>query len=143
MQYSAQLYGKLEAETGQATEWKPVGSLRLASSEERWSELKRMATTARSFDFELHTLSPKEAQEKFPLIDPAGVVGAGFVPNHRSVEPATLPLALGEGCTRGRGAHRGGGAGGGLRVRRPASHARADRPGRHRLRDRGQRRGYL
>ncbi len=28
MQYSAQLYGKLEAETGQATEWKPVGSLR-------------------------------------------------------------------------------------------------------------------
>ena len=46
MQYSAQLYGKLEAETGQATEWKPVGSLRLASSEERWSELKRMATTA-------------------------------------------------------------------------------------------------
>ena len=32
MQYSAQLYGKLEAETGQATEWKPVGSLRLASS---------------------------------------------------------------------------------------------------------------
>ena len=46
MQYSAQLYGRLEAETGQATEWKPVGSLRLASSEERWSELKRMATTA-------------------------------------------------------------------------------------------------
>ena len=68
MQYSAQLYGKLEAETGQATEWKPVGSLRLASSEERWSELKRMATTARSFDFELHTLSPKEAHDKFPLV---------------------------------------------------------------------------
>ncbi len=37
MQYSAQLYGRLEAETGQATEWKPVGSLRLASSDERWS----------------------------------------------------------------------------------------------------------
>src|SRR5204862_2099415 len=64
MQYSARLYGTLEAETGQATEWKPIGSLRLASSEERWSELKRMATTARSFDFELHTLSPKEAVDK-------------------------------------------------------------------------------
>ena len=74
MQYSAQLYGRLEAETGQATEWKPVGSLRLASSPERWSELKRMATTARSFDFELHTLSPKESQEKFPLITPDGIV---------------------------------------------------------------------
>jgi 4-methylaminobutanoate oxidase (formaldehyde-forming) len=98
MQYSAQLYGKLEAETGQATEWKPVGSLRLASSEERWSELKRMATTARSFDFELHTLSPKEAQEKFPLIDPAGVVGAVFVPNDGSVEPSSLTMAYAKGA---------------------------------------------
>jgi 4-methylaminobutanoate oxidase (formaldehyde-forming) len=98
MQYSAQLYGKLEAETGQATEWKPVGSLRLASSEERWSELKRMTTTARSFDFELHTLSPKEAQEKFPLIDPAGVVGAVFVPNDGSVEPSSLTMAYAKGA---------------------------------------------
>jgi sarcosine dehydrogenase len=101
MQYSAQLYGKLEAETGQATEWKPVGSLRLASSEERWSELKRMATTARSFDFELHTLSPKEAVEKFPLIDPAGVVGAVFVPNDGSVEPSSLTMAYAKGARAG------------------------------------------
>ena len=101
MQYSAQLYGRLEAETGQATEWKPVGSLRLASSEERWSELKRMATTARSFDFELHTLSPKEAQEKFPLITPDGVVGAVFVPNDGSVEPSSLTMAYAKGARAG------------------------------------------
>jgi len=98
IRYSADLYSRLEAETGQATEWKPVGSLRLASSAERWSELKRMATTARSFDFELHTLSPKEAQEKFPLIDPAGVVGAVFVPNDGSVEPSSLTMAYAKGA---------------------------------------------
>jgi len=101
MQYSAQLYGRLEAETGQATEWKPVGSLRLASSEERWSELKRMATTARSFDFELHTLSPREAQEKFPLIAPDGIVGAVFVPNDGSVEPSSLTMAYAKGARAG------------------------------------------
>ncbi len=101
MQYSAQLYGRLEAETGQATEWKPVGSLRLASSQERWSELKRMATTARSFDFELHTLSPKEAQEKFPLITLEGVVGAVFVPNDGSVEPSSLTMAYAKGARAG------------------------------------------
>ncbi|MCX7361299.1 MAG: FAD-dependent oxidoreductase [Alphaproteobacteria bacterium] len=101
MQYSAQLYGRLEAETGQATEWKPVGSLRLASSEERWSELKRMATTARSFDFDLHTLSPKEAQEKFPLITLDGVVGAVFVPNDGSVEPSSLTMAYAKGARAG------------------------------------------
>jgi len=101
MQYSAQLYGRLEAETGQATEWKPVGSLRLASSPERWSELKRMATTARSFDFELHTLSPKEAQAKFPLITLDGVVGAVFVPNDGSVEPTSLTMAYAKGARAG------------------------------------------
>ena len=101
MQYSAQLYGRLEAETGQATEWKPVGSLRLASSPERWSELKRMATTARSFDFELHTLSPKEAQEKFPLITLDGIVGAVFVPNDGSVEPSSLTMAYAKGARAG------------------------------------------
>src|ERR1700687_1100368 len=43
MRYSAELYGKLEAETGQATGWHGVGSLRLASSAARWRELKRAA----------------------------------------------------------------------------------------------------
>ncbi|MGE4076985.1 MAG: FAD-dependent oxidoreductase [Reyranella sp.] len=101
MQYSAQLYGRLEAETGQATEWKPVGSLRLASSPERWSELKRMATTARSFDFELHTLGPRGAQEKFPLIAPDGIVGAVFVPTDGSVEPSSLTMAYAKGARTG------------------------------------------
>jgi len=101
MQYSARLYGTLEAETGQATEWKPVGSLRLAGSAERWSELKRMATTARSFDFDLHTLSPREAVDKFPLIAPDGIVGAVFVPNDGSVEPSSLTMAYAKGARAG------------------------------------------
>lgn len=100
MQYSARLYATLEAETGQAVEWKPVGSLRLASSEERWCELKRMATTARSFDFELHTLSPQEAQARFPLIDPKGVVGAVYVPNDGSVDPSSLTHAYARGAKK-------------------------------------------
>jgi len=101
MQYSARLYATLEEETGQAVEWKPVGSLRLASSQERWSELKRMATTARSFDFELHTLSVKEAVDKFPLIDPKGVVGAVWVPNDGSVDPSSLTQAYARGAKKG------------------------------------------
>lgn len=101
MQYSARLYATLEEETGQAVEWKPVGSLRLASSEERWSELKRMATTARSFDFELHTLSVKEAVDKFPLIEPKGVVGAVWVPNDGSVDPSSLTQAYARGAKKG------------------------------------------
>src|ERR1700758_5485685 len=47
MRYSAELYAKLEAETGQATGWRGAGSLRLASSPARWQELKRSATMAK------------------------------------------------------------------------------------------------
>ena len=101
MQYSAELYGRLEAETGQAVEWKPVGSLRLAASPARWSELKRMATTARSFGFELHEVSPAEAVKRFPLIDPKGIVGALFVPGDGHVEPSSLTQAYARGARSG------------------------------------------
>src|SRR5207247_11200490 len=76
MRYSAELYGKLEAETGQATGWHGVGSLRLASSGARWQELKRSATMAKGFGFQVELVSPRQARELFPLLEPAGVVGA-------------------------------------------------------------------
>ena len=56
--YSVDLYRRLEAETGQATGWKMNGGLRLACNPERWTEVKRQATTARSFGLEMHLLSP-------------------------------------------------------------------------------------
>ena len=46
--YSVALYDRLEAETGQATGWKRNGGLRLACNAERWTEVKRQATTART-----------------------------------------------------------------------------------------------
>ncbi len=101
MQYSAELYGRLEAETGQAVEWKRVGSLRRAASLNRWSELKRMATTARSFGFELYEISPAEAVERFPLIDRKGIVGAVFVPGDGHVEPSSLTQAYARGARNG------------------------------------------
>jgi choline dehydrogenase-like flavoprotein len=69
MRYGAELYGKLEAETGQATGWQRVGSVRLASSPARWLELKRSATMAKGFGFHVELVSAKEAQQLFPLLD--------------------------------------------------------------------------
>ena len=66
--YSVDLYQRLEAETGQATGWKMNGGLRLACTQERWTEVKRQATTARSFGLDMQLLSPKEAQELWPLM---------------------------------------------------------------------------
>ena len=101
MQDSVALYGRLSAETGQETEWKAAGSLRLASSEARWSELKRSVSTARSFGFDIHTVGPAEAQKMFPLITLDGVVGAVFVPTDGYVDPTGLTMAMAKGARAG------------------------------------------
>ena len=44
--YSHELYDSLEAETGQATGYRRIGSLSLARNEERLEELRRTATMA-------------------------------------------------------------------------------------------------
>ena len=67
--HSINLYDQLETETGLATGWKMNGGLRLACNNERWTEVKRQATTARSFGLEMQLLTPKEAQDLWPLMD--------------------------------------------------------------------------
>ncbi len=101
LQYSVELYGRLEAETGQATDWKQTGSLRLASSEARWREIRHTATTARSFGFELHLISAEEARKLFPLMTTEGVVGAAYIPSDGYADPSSLTQALAKGARQG------------------------------------------
>ena len=101
MQHSVELYETLEAETGQATDWKPVGSLRAASSEDRWLEIKRTATTAKSFGFELHLVTAHEARDLFPLMSTDGVVGAAWIPSDGYIDPSSLTQALARGARQG------------------------------------------
>ncbi len=95
---SVELYGKLEAETGQATGWKEVGGLRLASSQDRMFEIKKAATTAKSYGMEMHLLDSKEAQELFPLMSTEGVVGAAFLPSDGYADPSMITQALAKGA---------------------------------------------
>lgn len=90
MQNSVAVFDRLEQESGLATDWKKVGSIRLASSQDRWSEIRRSMTQAKSFGMECHSLSAKEAQEKFPFITTDGIVGAAFIPSDGYVDPYAL-----------------------------------------------------
>ncbi len=101
--YSVELYDRLEAETGQATGWKRNGGLRLACTPDRWSEVKRQATTARSFGLEMHLLGPTEAQALWPLMTVDDVVGAAFLPTDGQASPSDIVQALARGA-RSRGA---------------------------------------
>jgi len=98
MHYSTDLYRKLKAETGIDTSWREVGGLRLASSAERMEENKRLVGMARSFGVAMELISPKEAQEKFPLMSLEGVLGAAFTPNDGSIDPTGLTNALAAGA---------------------------------------------
>src|SRR5690242_10047439 len=66
MMASVDLYRSLEAEVGLETGWREVGSLRLASSEERMEELARQAGWAKTFGLPLELISADEAQHLFP-----------------------------------------------------------------------------
>jgi len=101
MQMSAELYARIGAETGQDVGWHGTGSLRLASSENRWLELKRSATIAKSIGFDLRLLTPQEAYDRFPLISLDGVVGAAFVPTDGYVDPYGLTMAYAKGARAG------------------------------------------
>ena len=57
--YSVELYDRLEEETGYATGWRRNGGLRLACNADRWIEVKRQATSARSFGLEMQLLDAR------------------------------------------------------------------------------------
>ncbi len=101
LKYSVELYGRLESETGQATGWKQNGGLRLACSGDRMIELKRQATTARSFGLEMHLLTPGEARDLWPLMESGDLAGAAFLPTDGQANPSDLTQALAKGARRG------------------------------------------
>ena len=98
LKYSVELYAKLEAETGLATGWKQNGGLRLACNAERWIEVKRQATTAHSFGLEMHLLSPKEAQDLWPIMTVDDITGAAFLPTDGQANPADITQSLAKGA---------------------------------------------
>ena len=61
VQYSAQLYQTLEAETGQATGWKQCGSILVARTPERVTLFKRIASAARAQGVACEMISIEEA----------------------------------------------------------------------------------
>jgi sarcosine dehydrogenase len=98
LQHSVSLYETLEAEMGLTTGWKRCGCLHLASTEARLFELKKGATTARSFGLEMHMITPSEALKIFPILDMDGIIGAAFMPSDGQADPSGLTMALAKGA---------------------------------------------
>ena len=98
LKYSVDLYKKLDKETGLETGWKMTGCLRLATNDDRWTEYKRLATTAQSFGMEMHLVSPAEVKKMWPLMNVDDLVGASWLPTDGQASPSDITQSLARGA---------------------------------------------
>ncbi|MCZ7658912.1 MAG: FAD-dependent oxidoreductase [Xanthobacteraceae bacterium] len=101
VQYSAELYAALEAETGQATGWKPCGSVLVARTPERMALLRRIAGAAQVHGVECHVITPAEAGARYPIMRTDDLAGGLWLPRDGKVNPADVTQALARGARRG------------------------------------------
>lgn len=96
--YSADLYTKLEAETGLATGFRQCGSITAALTGERKEEILRQASLARAFGVEVNELSPTEVKNLYPHLNIDGVTAGVHLPLDGQADPANIALALAKGA---------------------------------------------
>ena len=87
VQYSTQLYDRLEQETGLATGFKRCGGVTVARTPERMAALRRTAATAEAYDLECELISPAQAAELYPILNVADLLGAIWLPGDGPANP--------------------------------------------------------
>ncbi|MCV2874543.1 FAD-dependent oxidoreductase [Defluviimonas sp. WL0050] len=96
--YGIELLQEIEAETGQNPGYRRSGSISIAINEERLAELKRKADFASLFGIEAQYLAAPEIAERWPLMNPDGVLGGIYMPSDGSANPIDLTTALAKGA---------------------------------------------
>lgn len=96
--YTAELYGKLEAETGVATGLRQTGSISVALTEARREEIYRQASMARAFGVPVEEISDAEVISRYPHLNMDGVKGAVYLPTDGQGDPANIALAMAKGA---------------------------------------------
>ena len=101
VQYSAELYARLEAETGLATGYRNTGGLVLARTPERMMQLRRTAANGVAYGLEAEVITPARAQELWPPMQVDDLLGALWLPGDGKVNPADLTQSLARGARAG------------------------------------------
>ena len=101
--YTKELYSRLEAETGQATGFRPIGLIEVAADEGRLVEYRRVSAFNRHCGVDVHEISAQEVGELFPLARTDDILAAFYTPTDGRVNPVDVTMALAKGA-RMRGA---------------------------------------
>ena len=96
--YSRDLYARLEAETGVATGFKPVGLIEAAADTDRLEEYRRVAAFQRHLGLEVEEIGPREMADLFPLARTDDLVAGFHVAGDGRVNPVDLTMSLARGA---------------------------------------------
>ncbi|MDX1513657.1 MAG: FAD-binding oxidoreductase, partial [Gammaproteobacteria bacterium] len=103
-EYSMSLLPELEAETGQSTGFRQVGSLSIAHSEARFEELKRVAAMNNAFGVtRVDIVTAEEIKNLYPLLETRDLLGGTWVAQDGQASPVDVVQAFIKGA-RMRGA---------------------------------------
>ena len=101
VQYSTELYARLEAETGLATGWKQCGSISVARTAERMTLLRRSAATADAQGVDCEDYARRRPARSIPIMRTDDLVGAVWLPGDGKANPADITQALARGARSG------------------------------------------
>jgi 4-methylaminobutanoate oxidase (formaldehyde-forming) len=96
--YTRDLYARLEAETGQATGFRPVGFIEVAADDDRLEEYRRVAAFNRYCGVDVHELAPREVQQLFPIARADDIRAGFYVKEDGRADPVDVTMALAKGA---------------------------------------------
>jgi heterotetrameric sarcosine oxidase gamma subunit len=96
--YTSDLYSRLEAETGLATGFKPVGFIELATDTDRLEEYRRVAAFNRYCGVDVHEIGSREVADLFPLARTDDVLAGFYVKEDGRVNPVDVTMSMAKGA---------------------------------------------
>lgn len=96
--YTRDLYARLEAETGQATGFRPIGFIEVACDQDRLEEYRRVSAFNRYCGVDVHEISAREVGELFPIARTDDILAGFYVKDDGRVDPVDVTVALARGA---------------------------------------------
>jgi glycine cleavage system aminomethyltransferase T/glycine/D-amino acid oxidase-like deaminating enzyme len=96
--YTRDLYGRLEAETGQSTGLKQCGFIEVTADPDRLEEYRRVAAFNRYCGVSVDEISPRQIHELFPLAQVDDLLAGFYVKDDGRADPVGVAMALAKGA---------------------------------------------
>jgi len=92
--YAEECFRTVEAETGMSTGFRTTGSILVARTPGRWTEIQRGMSMGRVCGFDVEAIDAAEAKRLWPLMDESEIVGAAWLPADGVANPTDATQAI-------------------------------------------------